>query len=67
MSGEAPESAAPRPEQPAPEPGPVPSPCIGICLLDDNGCRRTAEQIANLPPESTRQPGPPYPRGGAGD
>lgn len=56
MSGEAPESAAPRPEPPAPEQAPTPSPCIGICLLDDNGycigCGRTAQQIANLPPDA---------------
>jgi hypothetical protein len=56
MSDEAPESAAPPPARPQPAPVPVPSPCVGICLLDDNGycigCGRTAEQIANLPPEN---------------
>ena len=53
MSSEAPEYAAP--PEPPPQPVPAQSPCIGICLLDDNGycigCGRTAAQIANLPPE----------------
>ncbi|HET9699692.1 MAG TPA: DUF1289 domain-containing protein [Burkholderiales bacterium] len=55
MGGETSESAPAPPRPPAPEAAPTPSPCIGICLLDDNGycigCGRTAEQIANLPPE----------------
>lgn len=58
MSGEAPTGETPPAEQPAPEMVPVGSPCIGICLLDDNGycmgCGRTAEQIANLPPEAAK-------------
>lgn len=59
MSGETPESAPSPAGPPAPEALPTPSPCIGLCLLDDNGycigCGRTAEQIANLPPD-TRNP-----------
>ncbi|HSD59474.1 MAG TPA: DUF1289 domain-containing protein [Burkholderiales bacterium] len=57
MSGEGRDGSASRPAQPEPETPPISahSPCIGICLLDDNGycigCGRTAAQIAALPPE----------------
>ena len=55
MSGQDPQGAGTRPPEPQPQAAPGHSPCIGICLLDDNGycigCGRTAEQIASLPPE----------------
>ncbi|HEX6827657.1 MAG TPA: DUF1289 domain-containing protein [Burkholderiales bacterium] len=55
MNGEAPESAAPGPEQPAPEPVPNFAPCIGVCMLDESGycigCGRTAAEVSDLPPE----------------